>query len=535
MFDPYKIVRQNILYLKPYSSARDEFEGLAEVALDANENPFGFGLNRYPEASHKSLKKAYSKFASVGADRLLFGNGSDEIIDLIIRAFCEPKKDKILIMPPTFGMYKVAAAINDVNTIEIPLTHSFDIDLETTQKHLNDQHLKVIFICSPNNPTGNVLDRTAIVHITEKFQGLVVADEAYVDFCDQDLTKVEIPNLLVLRTFSKAFGLAGIRLGVGIANPQIIGLLNRIKPPYNINSTTQEQAIKTLEHPQKVWQQVEIIMNEREKLRSQLGKIESIKKIFPSDANFLLVEFDNAQDTYQNLLKQGIVVRDRSSLVPNTLRITVGTPEENDRLIAALVGKEYVSAGRSGKAYRQTNETRILVEVNLDEPVNSFISTGVGFFDHMLEQLARHGGIGLRIEVNGDLEIDAHHTIEDTALALGKAFDDALGDRKGIDRYGFLLPMDDALAQVAIDFGGRPWLEWEVAFKATHLGDLPTEMASHFFKSFSDTARCNLNIKAEGDNDHHKLESIFKAFARAIKMAVRKDVSGILPSTKGIL
>ncbi|KAJ1383431.1 Imidazoleglycerol-phosphate dehydratase-domain-containing protein [Ochromonadaceae sp. CCMP2298] len=232
---------------------------------------------------------------------------------------------------------------------------------------------------------------------------------------------------------------------------------------------------------------------------------------------------------------KGIVVRDRSSQVPNTLRITIGTPEENKRLIAALKEDSYEATGRIGRCVRSTSETKIKIEVNLDDPTATSISTGVAFFDHMLDQIARHGAIGLQVQVDGDLKIDSHHTIEDTALALGAAFNDALKERKGIERYGFLLPMDDCLAQVAIDFGGRPWLEWDVEFKATYAGEMPLEMASHFFKSFSDTARCNLNIKAEGDNDHHKIESIFKAFARAIKMAVRKDDSGVLPSTKGVL
>ncbi|NQZ76936.1 MAG: imidazoleglycerol-phosphate dehydratase HisB [Ekhidna sp.] len=270
-------------------------------------------------------------------------------------------------------------------------------------------------------------------------------------------------------------------------------------------------------------------------MNALLDGIESVKHIYPTDANFLLVEFDNPKEVYANLLAKGIVVRDRSSQVPNTLRITIGTVEENQRLIAALKEESYQPEGRIGRCVRATSETKINIEVNLDDYTQTSIATGVAFFDHMLDQIARHGGIGLQVAVEGDVEIDTHHTIEDTALALGTAFNEALKDRKGIERYGFLLPMDDCLAQVAIDFGGRPWLEWEASFKATHLGEMPTEMAFHFFKSFSDTARCNLNIKAEGDNDHHKLESIFKAFARAIKMAVRKDYSGIMPSTKGML
>ena len=290
-----------------------------------------------------------------------------------------------------------------------------------------------------------------------------------------------------------------------------------------------------LNRPDLIKKQVEILIAERSKLKTALEKISSVKQVYDSDANFLLVAFENSEEVYQNLMTQNIVVRDRSKQVPGALRISVGTPEENTRLIAALNNESYKPTGRIGTTIRSTSETKIKIEVRLDDPSNSAISTGIAFFDHMLDQIARHGAIGLTVEVEGDIQIDPHHTIEDTALALGAAFNDALKDRKGMERYGFLLPMDDCLAQVAIDFGGRPWLEWDVNFEATHVGEMPTEMASHFFKSFSDTARCNLNIKAEGDNDHHKIESIFKAFARAVKMAVRKDDSGLLPSTKGVL
>ncbi|MEO9485715.1 MAG: histidinol-phosphate transaminase [Ekhidna sp.] len=535
MFDINKITRPNVLAMKPYSSARNEFDGLAEVSLDANENPFGFGLNRYPDASLSELKKAFSSFRGVGTDQLIFGNGSDELIDLLIRAFCEPGEDKILTFTPSFSMYAVCAQINNVEEIQRPLNQDFQIDPSTIKNDLADPNLKLIFICSPNNPTGNKIDKQAVLSIAENFNGLVVVDEAYVDFSDETFVGKNVPNLFILQTFSKAIGLAGVRLGAGIGNRDVIDILNKIKPPYNVNSLTQKQGIDALQRPEEIKKQVEILNNERTKLISSLEAISTVQKVYPSDANFLLVEFDEPQKVYQNLLSKGIVVRDRSKLVEGCLRITVGTPEENTKLLTALGDQVYQPTGRIGQCIRSTSETKIKIVVNLDDPKNSSISTGVAFFDHMLDQIARHGSIGLNIQVKGDLNIDAHHTIEDTALALGAAFNDALKERKGIERYGFLLPMDDCLAQVAIDFGGRPWLEWDADFKATHLGELPTEMVSHFFKSFSDTARCNLNIKAEGENDHHKVESIFKAFARAVKMAVRKDNSGVLPSTKGVL
>ncbi len=535
MFDITKITRPNVQAMKPYKSARDEFEGLATVSLDANENPFGFGLNRYPEASLTELKNEFGKFRNVPPSNLIFGNGSNEIIDLLIRAFCEPQEDKILIFPPTFGMYEVSAHVNDVEIKTQNLTRDFQIDFEKLTFEFSDPSLKVIFICSPNNPTGNKIKNETIIDITKIFDGLVVVDEAYIDFADNSLVDQDIANLFILQTFSKAMGLAGIRLGIGIGDSEVIGVLNKIKPPYNVNSITKKKALDVLKRPGEIKKQVEIILLEREKLNSELSSIPSVKNILPSNANFLLVEFEDSKKAYKTLLEKGIVVRDRSSQISNTLRLTIGTPEENKLLIATLKGEVPQTKGRIGKSLRATSETQVLVEVNLDNASNSVISTGVAFFDHMLDQIARHGAIGLHVQVKGDLHIDAHHTIEDTALALGTAFNDALKDRKKIERYGFLLPMDDCLAQVAIDFGGRPWLEWDADFKAVHLGEMPSEMVSHFFKSFSDTARCNLNIKAEGGNDHHKIESIFKAFARALKMAVRTDESGAFPSTKGVL
>ena len=535
MFDINKITRENVRALKPYSSARSEFSGIAEVSLDANENPFGFGLNRYPDASLKKLKAAFSNFREVEQNQLIFGNGSDEIIDLLIRAFCEPGKDKILTFPPTFSMYSVCASINDVEDVQVPLTNDYQIDFDKVEPLLHDAHLKLIFVCSPNNPTGNQMNLEEVKKIAASFHGLVVVDEAYIDFSGGSLVQEKIPNLFILQTFSKTFGLAGARLGVGIGTSEVIDVLNKIKPPYNVNSLTQEKAVEMLERPDLISRQIEVLKAEKVKLEKALTSIEKVTHVYPSDANFLLVAFKDVHATYADLLAKGIVLRDRSSQVENTLRITVGTPEENNRLIQALKEEPTNRVGRIGTCIRTTSETKILVEVNLDDPSGSVSATGISFFDHMLDQIARHGAIGLKVLVEGDLKIDAHHTIEDTALALGAAFNDALKERKGIERYGFLLPMDDALAQVAIDFGGRPWLVWEAEFTATHVGEMPTEMVSHFFKSFSDTARCNLNIKVTGDNDHHKVESVFKAFSRAIKMAIKEDNSGILPSTKGVL
>jgi histidinol-phosphate aminotransferase len=534
MIEIPNLVRPSIRTLKPYSSARDEFEGEASVWLDANENPFNNGLNRYPDPHQKELKWTLAKQKEVMPNQVFFGNGSDEIIDLLMRAFCEPGQDSVLQFSPTYGMYEVSAGINNVSLLDVPLTAEFQLDIEGAKRVIQNEKPKLIFVCSPNNPTGNLIARKTIEELL-KSNAIVVIDEAYSDFASESWVKEidNYTNLVVLQTFSKARGMAGIRLGMAFANPEILAVLDRIKPPYNVNILTQQTAMKGLESLDK--SVITTLVEERKKLEAELPKLPQVVKMYPSEANFLLVEFKDAKSTYDMLVKTGIVVRDRSGQVANTLRITVGTPSENERLIEVLSGKWIdKKSERIGTVKRTTSETDILVEVNLDSNKNTSIETGLGFFDHMLDQVSKHGKIGLKVEVMGDLHIDEHHTIEDTALALGEAFLKALGDKKGIERYGYLLPMDDCLAQVALDFGGRPWLVWETEFKREKVGELPTELFYHFFKSFSDAAKCNLNVKAEGDNEHHKIEAIFKAFARAMKMAVKKE-GDELPSTKGVL
>ncbi|HSO77699.1 MAG TPA: imidazoleglycerol-phosphate dehydratase HisB, partial [Bacteroidales bacterium] len=295
---------------------------------------------------------------------------------------------------------------------------------------------------------------------------------------------------------------------------------------------------------------VEEIVKEREVLKSELLRMPAIKMIWPSDANFLLMKVDDPDTVYDQLVRRNIIVRNRNSQVPGALRITVGTPSENMRLLRALAditgvtsveGKEDLNVnaeagdGRTSYVARITSETSVVIKLSLDGDGRSSIDTGIGFLDHMLTQLARHGGIDLEVSASGDTEVDEHHTVEDVALALGEAFDRALGLRRGIERFGFLLPMDDALAQVALDFGGRPCLVWDVKFSTDRTGGIGNDMFRHFFSSFCDTARCNLNIKAEGYNDHHKAEAIFKAFARSVKMAVSRTGSDKIPSTKGVI
>ena len=536
MVDIQSLLRPHLKNVKAYSSARDEFSGVANIWLDANENPFDNGMNRYPDPHQKDLKYTIAKEKDIQPNQVFFGNGSDEVIDLLVRAFCMPGQDKIIQFTPTFGMFSISAQINDVEVISLPLTDSFQIDLKETTKVVEKEKPKIIFVCSPNNPTGNLIEVDTISALL-KSNCIVVVDEAYADFSSQPswVKRInEFENLFVLQTFSKARGMASIRLGMGFGNPDITKILDRIKAPYNISGLTQKAALDSLESSNaNVIQQ---LIDERNILDEKLAELDQTVKVFPSEANFLLVQFKDSEEVYQALVESGLVTRDRSKQISDCLRITVGTPEENKNLHRLLNGESIEeNEDRIGKVRRTTSETDISVEVNLDNNSKTSISTGIGFYDHMLDQVSKHGKVGLKINVEGDLHIDEHHTVEDTAIALGEAFIQALGDKKGIERYGYMVPMDDCLAQVAIDFGGRAWLEWEAGFNREMVGELPSEMFYHFFKSFSDAARCNLNVKAEGDNEHHKIEAIFKAFARAIKMAVKKDGSEDLPSTKGVL
>lgn len=343
-FDLNRLVRENIKNLKPYSSARSEFSGQAKVYLDANENSFGSPLtkwyNRYPDPLQWELKKKIAGIKKVNAENMLLGNGSDECIDLLIRAFCEPKLDNIIICPPTYGMYEVYGNINNVAVTEVPLTHNFQLDLEKLEQAI-DAATKIIFFCSPNNPTGNSMVREDIEMVLNNFDGLVVVDEAYINYSRQRSFITELkdyPNLVVMQTFSKAWGLAGLRLGMIFASAAIVDVLNKIKPPYNINQATQELAIKALENLTDVNTMIKETIAEREQLEHELAAIPFVKKIVPSDANFLLVRMEKASEVYDALKRRGIIVRNRSNVVlcEDCLRITVGTPGENKILIEAL-------------------------------------------------------------------------------------------------------------------------------------------------------------------------------------------------------
>lgn len=340
MFDIQHLIRDNVKKLSPYSSARDEYSGTGAVFLDANENPFDTGYNRYPDPYQRQLKEKIAGIKNVPANSIFLGNGSDEAIDLIIRAFCEPGKDNVITMPPTYGMYKVAAGINDIKNKEIVLQDDFQIDVNTVLASI-DENTKLIFVCSPNNPTGNCMKENDIIALLNNFNGLVIVDEAYIDFCDKPSLKERLrqySNLIVLQTFSKAWGLAGIRLGMAFADAEIIQVINKIKPPYNVNRLTQEMALQSLQNSEKVQSRINEILHQRAELTKYLKSLPIITKVYPTDANFILVKTGQARQIYQALIEQNVVIRDRSTvaLCSGCLRITVGTPEQNEQLKQAL-------------------------------------------------------------------------------------------------------------------------------------------------------------------------------------------------------
>ncbi|MDO6492602.1 MULTISPECIES: histidinol-phosphate transaminase [unclassified Cellulophaga] len=341
-FNLDKLTRENVKGLSPYSSARDEYvsDGTEMVFLDANENPFSNGVNRYPDPQQRSLKSILAEQKGIKSENLLLGNGSDEVLDLIYRAFCEPKEDNIITLPPTYGMYKVLSGINNIENKEVLLTADFEPNVDEILATA-DNNSKILFLCSPNNPTGNSFATEKMHQLLTKFNGLVVVDEAYIDFSSEESWVSQLdnyPNLIVTQTLSKAYGLAGVRLGICIASKEIISVLNKIKPPYNVNELTQQRAKERVLDLNSVKQEVSEIMIEKDALSKVLLEVNFVEKVYASDANFILAKVDDATKRYNQLLQKGIVIRNRTTqpLCENTLRFTVGTPKENKQLISAL-------------------------------------------------------------------------------------------------------------------------------------------------------------------------------------------------------
>jgi histidinol-phosphate aminotransferase len=343
-FNINNLVRENVKLMKPYSSARDEFEDFETadmIFLDANENPFENGVNRYPDPQQISVKTVLGTIKNLNTNQILLGNGSDEVLDLLFRAFCEPKVDNVITLPPTYGMYGVLANINAVENKEILLSEDFQPQVEKILSAVTDT-TKIIFLCSPNNPTANSFSNESVIQLLENFKGLIVIDEAYIDFSEKEswMNKLdEYPNLVITQTLSKAYGLAGIRLGICYASAAVITVLNKIKPPYNVNQLTQSRALERLGNPNKIKAEIASIIDQREELLKVLVDVKFVEKIYPTEANFILIKVDDANKRYNELISKGIVIRNRTTqpLCENTLRLTIGTKQENKELMTTLM------------------------------------------------------------------------------------------------------------------------------------------------------------------------------------------------------
>ncbi|MGE3624140.1 MAG: histidinol-phosphate transaminase [Bdellovibrionales bacterium] len=545
------LIRPDLRALAGYSSARTEAAFDALIALDANECPWPpFGSlssmcepHRYPDPQPSLLRQRLAAVYGVMPQQLLLGRGSDEGIDLLIRLLCRAGEDEILVCPPTFGMYKVYADIQGVRTLAVPLTGKWQLDVPAVIKACTSR-TKLIFIPSPNAPMGHLMRQEDILALcrSRTEQSLIVIDEAYIEFTGRSEGLVgelkNYPNLVILRTMSKSHALAGERVGAVIAQPELLLLLQKVQAPYPLVQSSILAALDALS-PNGLVQSAErrrLLIAERDRLKRLLPQSALVESLFPSDANFLLVQTRDAKAFMRELQRFGIRARDRSKDIPNAVRFSPGTPEENNALLAALGidASAKSSATRLFSKRRKTRETAIDVTVNLDDPNVLDIQSGIGFFDHMLAQLASHGGFGLVLRCKGDLEIDQHHSIEDCALALGEALKGALGDKRGVARFGFTAPLDEALAQVTVDLSGRPYFVFSGHLPSQVVGEMSSEMVPHFFRSLATAMAASIHVTVTGENTHHMVEASFKATGRALRDAFRREGKEI-PSTKGIL
>lgn len=542
-----RLARPEIRHLPPFQLAE---RGAAEdVRLDANENPFpplidgplARELNRYPEPRPEGLRARMAALYGVAADHLLLTRGGDDAIDILIRAFCRPGEDAVLVRPPTFGAYAHFARMNGARVIERPLAADFSFDLEGAIEAVRaDGAVKVVCLCSPNNPTGDVTPPGDIRALAEALpETLILVDEAYIEFADVEIVAPlagQVPNLLVLRTLSKAYGLASARVGCLIGHPELLDMAGRALPPYPLpgpSIAAAELALSASRRPV-VEARIALLKSERRRMAERLAGSPLLSSVREGGGNFLLLETATPEVLAGRLRERGVQARFRPQVSPGAVRLSIGTPEENDLALGAFGVETEGRPARRAELSRDTRETRIAVAVDVDAAAPRRVRTGVGFYDHMLDQIAAHAGISLILDCEGDLETDPHHTVEDSALALGAALKAALGDRKGIARYGFVLPMDDAEAAVSLDLSARPFCRFEGEFAADRIGDYPTALTPHVFRSLADSLGGAIHIRVTGEDDHHKTEACFKAFGRALRQAVRLE-GGDVPSTKGVL
>ena len=548
-----RLARPEILALEPFDIAARANDAFAPdaIKLDANENPFAplsdgalaTGLNRYPEPQPERLRLALAALYNVQRENLVVTRGADDAIDILVRAFCRPGVDAIAVPAPTFTAYAHFAALQGARVVEVPLGPGFEFDAAAYVAALQDVYgLKLAFICSPNNPTGNEIEPADVLHVADALPDvIVVLDEAYLEFSSTPSLAAEAakrPNLVVLKTLSKAFGLAGARVGCAIGEPGLVAVAARALPPYPLPSLSVEAAMAALAPSRRQIHEERIarIIAERERLAPLLAASPIVRSVRSGGGNFLFLEVDDPQALADKLRRLGIRVRFRPNAAPGGVRLTIGTEAENAAALAAFEVPSAAAPARRAELVRDTKETKIAVAVDLDRAEPRRIATGIPFYDHMLDQVAAHAGFSLTLACDGDLDIDGHHSVEDCAIALGTALSRALGERRGIGRFGFALPMDEAQAQVLIDLSGRPFSRFEGAFEASHIGAYPTEMTRHVFRSLADAMGAAIHVRVEGDNDHHKTEACFKAFGRALRQAVRREGSSdAVPSTKGML
>ncbi|WP_324808244.1 histidinol-phosphate transaminase [Sphingomonas sp. LY29] len=539
-----RLARPAILSLPPVDIAGAPLPGT--IRLDANENPFvplvpgQPTINRYPDPQPAALRRRLADLYGVAAERLWVTRGSDDAIDLLIRAFCEAGRDCIGIVEPTFSAYAQFARVQGAQVVSAHLTGAFRFDAAAVLATMRTAAPKLLFLCTPNNPTGTPVDPADVRRIAAALPDtIVVADEAYGEFADAPSLSSEageIPNLVVLRTLSKAYGLAGARIGSAIGSKELIELMARVSPPYPLPGPSISAALDAL-GPERIplhRKRIADLLSDRERLAAQLRAVPEIWSV-REGGNFLFLEVADPASLAQRLTAAAIRVRFRPNAAPGGVRVTVGTAQENAALLA-IFGIEGAAAGRRAEVVRDTKETRIALSIDLDQTEPREIDSGVPFYDHMLDQVAAHGGFAMTLACSGDVEIDPHHSIEDIAIALGTALREALGDKRGVGRFGFALPMDETEAQVLIDLSGRPFAKFDGTFAMPSVGDMPTQMVPHVFRSLADSLGAAIHVRVEGDNDHHKVEACFKAFGRALRQALAIEGRGdVLPSTKGML
>lgn len=537
-----RLARPTILTLPPVDIAGAPVPGT--VRLDANENPHQPlvqgqpGINRYPDPQPDALRRRLADLYGVTADRLWVTRGSDDAIDLLIRAFCEAGRDSIAIVEPTFSAYAQFARVQGAEVIKARLTDDLRFDADAVIETCRDARPKLLFLCTPNNPTGTPVDPGDVRRIAASLNDtIIVADEAYGEFSDQpSLAAEEVGNIVVLRTLSKAYGLAGARIGCLIGSAELVELVSRVSPPYPLPGPSIAAALDAL-GPERMSihrQRIADILTDRAKLAAVLRGVAEIQSV-REGGNFLFLEVADPAGLARRLAAAAVRVRFRPHAAPGGVRVTVGTAEENASLLAVF-GLGADRPTRRASVVRDTRETRIALALDLDRDGPRRIDSGVPFFDHMLDQVAAHGGFALTLACDGDTDVDPHHSVEDVALALGAALREALGDKRGIGRFGFALPMDETEAQVLVDLSGRPYVQFDGEFATPAVGDLPTQMVPHIFRSIADSLGAAIHVRVTGDNDHHKVEACFKAFGRALRQGLAIEGRGdALPSTKGLL